>query len=247
MKNNFFTMLAFLLLGIPHSGFSQTTPAKELYFDIYRNYPPISITKEQLKEAQTLIDLDENFKSSWVREYISVEVTASYKGITKKALGKNDTLTQAQKDLMAAADLGKGISVVVLYMPENNLKHNEMKDMLFTFTVEPEKEATYPGGLQAMNAYLKKNAINKIPPGCFVNYDLSTVKFTVNEKGHVTDSHVFWPSKDEKIDALLLEAICNMPNWKPAEYADGTNVKQEFVLTVGNMENCVVNLLNIRQ
>ncbi|MFT4667667.1 MAG: hypothetical protein ACI9XB_004640 [Gammaproteobacteria bacterium] len=53
-------------------------------------------------------------------------------------------------------------------------------------------------------------------------------------------------SIDENVNELLLETIQNMPCWKPAEYANGLKVKQEFVLTVGNMESCVVNLLNIR-
>ena len=38
-----------------------------------------------------------------------------------------------------------------------------------------------------------------------------------------------------------------MPSWKPAAYANGMKVKQDFVLTVGDMTSCVVNLLNIRQ
>ena len=88
--------------------------------------------------------------------------------------------------------------------------------------------------------------MDQIPDGLFTGYDLAAVKFTIDEAGRITDAHVFWPSKDEKTDALLLETICNMPNWKPAAYADGTTVKQEFVLTVGNMENCAIHLLNIR-
>jgi len=42
-----------------------------------------------------------------------------------------------------------------------------------------------------------------------------------------------------------LETIQKMPCWKPAKYANGTTVKQDFVLTVGNMENCIMPMLNI--
>lgn len=45
----------------------------------------------------------------------------------------------------------------------------------------------------------------------------------------------------------MAEAIRNMPSWKPAGYSNGISVKQDFVLTVGNMESCVVSLLNIRR
>jgi hypothetical protein len=52
--------------------------------------------------------------------------------------------------------------------------------------------------------------------------------------------------KDTKIDEMLVAAISKMPSWKPAEFSNGFKVKQNFVLTIGNMENCMVNLLNIR-
>ena len=94
---------------------------------------------------------------------------------------------------------------------------------------------------------MKENAIDKIPNGVFEGYDLAIVKFSVDEEGRVVDAHIFWPFKEEKIDALLLETICNMPSWKPAEFANGTTVQQEFVLTVGNHESCAINLLNIGQ
>ena len=77
--------------------------------------------------------------------------------------------------------------------------------------------------------------------------DFTPVKFTIDEEGNVSDAHVFWDFKDDSIDSLLLEAVCNMPNWKPAKYANGTQTSQEFVLTVGNRENCIIHTLNIHQ
>ena len=101
-----------------------------------------------------------------------------------------------------------------------------------------------------MKQYLLENAIRKIPAGSYTNYDLTAVKFSVSEEGEIIDAHVFGPeyqtSKMEKVDEVILEAIRKMPCWQPAEYANGTKVKQEFVFLVGNMENCMINLLNIR-
>ena len=82
--------------------------------------------------------------------------------------------------------------------------------------------------------------------GVFKQHQLAAVTFVVTEKGEVADAKTFWTSEDEKVDKLLLETICNMPDWQPAAFADGTNSKQEFVLTVGDMKSCVANLLNIR-
>ncbi|WP_353481340.1 energy transducer TonB [Haliscomenobacter sp.] len=85
-----------------------------------------------------------------------------------------------------------------------------------------------------------------IEAGSFTGYDLTAIKFTITEQGQVADIQVAMPSKDPKIDEMLVAAIAKMPNWTPGEFSNGLKVKQSFVLTIGNMENCMVNLLNIR-
>jgi hypothetical protein len=50
----------------------------------------------------------------------------------------------------------------------------------------------------------------------------------------------------KKIDDILIAAISKMSTWKPAEFSNGLKVKQDYILTVGNMENSMVSLLNIR-
>lgn len=239
--------LVLILLAFPHLVSSQEGLANELSYGVHRIYPPISISKEELKEAVTLMDLDKKYKSSWIREYISVEILASCNGRIQKALSKSDVLSREQKDIIHTADVGMDISVKVLYLPENTLKQNAPKEISFSVAIEPENEATYPGGQQALQQYLKEKTINNIPAGHFEEYQLAAVTFTVNEEGQITDPKVSWSSNDEKIDELLLETICNMPNWKPAAYANGVKVKQEFALMVGSMESCAVNLLNIRR
>jgi len=247
--HNQLIVLFLIILAVPQFGSAQDNSTTELNFEVNRIYPSISIAKEKLKEANTLLDLNKDYKSSWVRSYISVEVVASHNGQVKKAVNKNNILSQEQKNLMNEADEGTDIAVVVQYLPENTLKQNDSKTLKFKFTVEPESEAVYVGGTPQLNQYIKEHAIDEIPEGSFQNYDLAIIKFTVNEEGAVMDAHIFEPlnrqPKDEKIDKFLLETICTMPNWKPAEYANGKKVKQEFALTVGNHKSCVINLINI--
>ncbi len=260
MKNARYLLLTFLCILLAYStpGFAQNSAAKELRFNVDRVYSHLSITKEKLKEAHTIRDFknavrDNNldYKPSWVKEYISVEISTIYNGRTRTAVSKDDTLTQEQKDYMFEADPGTDISVNVKYIPDNTLKHNDPKELNFTVAVGPEKEATYPGGEQQLKKYLQEKAIDQISAASFENFDLVAIKFTINEEGEIVNAYLFGDEyrseKNEKRDALLLEAIRNMPCWRPAQYADGTEVKQEFVFTVGNMESCVINLLNIRR
>ncbi|MEZ4885296.1 MAG: hypothetical protein R3E32_11260 [Chitinophagales bacterium] len=245
MKNS---IIILFLLHLTMCSFSQNyMKYNELNCEVHGIYSPLSITKEKLNEAHTLIDLNRHYPSSWIREYISVEILVSYKGVIKKAVSKNDILTQEQKDIMDRADVGTQIEVTVQYIPDNTLIQNEIKEINFKFMVNPENEAQYVGGQQQLKQYLKDNAMNKIPDGIFVGYDLAIVKFTISKEGEIIDVHVLETSKDEKIDKLLLDTICNMSNWKPAEYANGTKTKQQFALMIGNMENCMVHTLNTHQ
>ncbi len=192
MKN---ALLIVAFLHLVLLGFSQETSAdvfvaSELEYEVNTVYPSLSISKTKLEEAYTIVDLHPHYKPSWIRKFISVEISASYQGEIKKAVGKDDTLTKAQKDLMHRADIDTDIAVKMHYIPENSLTNNEPKVFDFKFIVNPD---------------------------------------------------------NEKINTLLLEAIQTMPCWKPAEYANGTKVKQELALTVGNHKSCVINLLNLRR
>lgn len=237
-------MLLFFL-AVPLLCSSQSTSIDELPYQVSRIHSYISMTKEKLQKAQTLVDLNRHYKPSWVRTYLSVEVTTTYQGKIQKAINKSDTLSREQKNIMEMADPGSEISFKIKYIPENTLKNNESKELDFRFTVDPEQEASYPGGQQQLRKYLQEKAIAKIPDGRFQDFDLATIKFTVNEDGEISNAHIFWPFKDEKVDQVLLDAIRTMPCWTPAEYNNGLKVKQEFALLVGNMQNCVVPLLNI--
>ncbi len=253
MKNIHYKLfvLLFTALAFPLRGFSQASSVSELRFEVKRVYPYISLTKEKINEALTLVDLNKQFKASWIRDYITVEIVTNDNGRIRTAVSKNNTLSQEQKENMQMADVGTDISVKVRYIPENTLKNNDIKEINFAFTPDPESEAKYPGGAQQLNQYIKHTMIDKIPTDSFKDYDLAAIYFTIDEEGHISDAHIFESAyqsfKNEKIEKLLLETIRNMPHWEPARYSNGTKVKQEFVLTVGNIESCVSNLINSNQ
>ncbi len=224
--------------------------SNELHFEVNRVQPYILISKEEVKAAKTLNDLDARYKSDWVKEYIAVEISALNHGVIQKAKSPNDQLTAEQKKIITASDAGTEISVNVQYLPDNNLKQNDIKEMVFSFITNPNQDATFKGGEEKMMQYLYENAISKIPTGSFEGYDLSAIKFSIDEQGEIVNAHVFGQeyqnNKRENIDQLLLETIRTMPCWIPAQYTNGKKVAQEFALTVGNMKSCVVNMLHIR-
>lgn len=240
--------ILFSLMIFPNLGNSQEDIESELKYDVSVNYPPLSITRDQMMNAKTLNDLNKFYKSEWVRTFHSVEVSTYHDGVTRKTLSKDDHLSQTQKENMATADAGSDIHVLVRYIPENTLKDNDSKEFKFTFMVNPDRDASFAAGQDELRKYLRRHAIDKIPHNSFKEYDLSVIAFTVNKKGEIVDPHLFSEeSKDERIDAMLKEVVANMPNWVPAEYSNGTKIEQQLVLTVGNHESCVINMLNTKK
>jgi hypothetical protein len=242
MKKNQFLIIVLLSIGCAFNSFAQN----DLKFEINKVLPFISIQEAKLDKINTLTDLDKLYPASWVREYISVEISAYKNGIQTKASGISDVLNQEQKELIRLADLSSDIAVIVTYIPNNSLKNNPAKQYDFKVTIMPDKNAIYSEGVEQLNQYLQENSIANIKAGSFTGYDLTAIKFTITEQGDISDIKVAMPSKDTKIDKMLVEAISKMPSWKPAAFSNGLKVKQDFVLTIGNMENCMVNLLNIR-
>jgi hypothetical protein len=242
MKKNQLLLTVLLSIGCAFNSFAQN----DLKFEINKVLPFISIQENKLNNINTLTDLNKRYPASWVREYISVEISAYKNGIQTKASGMSDALTQEQKELIRLADRTSDIAVSVLYQPENSLKNNSVEQYDFKVAIMPDKNAVYSEGAAQLIQYLQKNSIVNIEAGSFTGYDLTAIKFAITEQGHIADIQVAMPSKDSKIDEMLVAAISNMPSWKPAEFSNGLKVKQNFVLTIGNMENCMVNLLNIR-
>lgn len=216
-------------------------------YEVNRVYPPVSLTLEAFDEVTDLSDLNQYYKRSWIREFHSVEVTTLHNGKRRTAVSANDTLTHEQKDNIVNSDRRTEIEVVVLYTPENSLKHNEPKSFDFKFSIDPERDAEFPGGEESLKKYLERSAIAILPEGSFVDYDLVAITFTVNEEGAIVNPKVATSSEEAEIDALFVDAIQKMPCWTPAQFATGLTASQEYALTVGNMSNCMINTINIRK
>lgn len=242
MKKNQILLIVILSIVYAFNSFAQN----DLKFEINKVLPFISIQETKLDKINTLTDLNKRYPASWVKAYISVEISAFKNGIQTKASGISDVLNQEQKELIRLVDRSSDIAVSVTYLPNNSLKNDTKKQYDFKVTVLPDKNADYAEGVEQLIQYLQEHAIVNIEAGSFTGYDLTAIKFTITEQGHITDIQVALPSKNAKIDEMLVMAISKMPKWKPAEYANGLKVKQDFILTIGNMGNCMVNLLNIR-
>jgi TonB family protein len=209
--------------------------SQELNFDVRGTYAR-PVKAEKLQHIETLSDLIRGYGSSWISEYMAVEVAATNNGTVIKALSPDDTLSPDQKNLLKAADLGTEIVVEVTYKYANPVTHHlDLRQMYYAATVVPETEAEYLGGYERMKDYLRETAINKINEEDTKELKQALLNFTINEEGEVADARITMSSGDQKIDRLLLKAINKMPKWRPAALANGTKVSQTFQFSVGSI------------
>ena len=108
-----------------------------------------------------------------------------------------------------------------------------------SFTVTPEKEATYPGGTSAVIDFLKKECKQEISSAKADVLDPGFILFTVNTDGSVGKSEHLIGSGYPNLDDKLVELMKNLPkSWIPAENSKGEKVAQELALRFGDLSGC---------
>lgn len=236
MKNTIFTLFLWLAF---HSGFSQT-PQYDFSYGRLSN-----ISQEKLITATFFNDVIPNYPAyySTIIDFVSVEICVTSSGKTLKAASTSEKLTTAQKTILNAADFGTEVVIQTKFKYKDPSNDNlgsgdKIKNMNFSVMVLPEIQAEFPGGYDTMTTYLKENVIKKFSEVTKfdkdqpINMPRVNLAFTVNEDGRITDARIIKPSNDLRMDNLLLDAVNKMPNWKPAENANGTKVKQEIKLGI---------------
>ena len=222
MRNSLLTLmlLHFVLLS-----FSQNTG-----YGI-RQYSP-SIKKGSANEAKVICDINPNFPATWIKEYISVELSVTCEGETLTAKGVDNNFNEEQLRILKMAETGTDIMVVVKYYPDNNLP-KEVKEVDFTYRIVPDIDAVYIGGEVLMQQYLKENAVDRIFEVTDKDVHKVIVNFDIAENGEVTNSKILQRSHSQDVDEIVLKTIKNMSKWIPARNADGTIVSQslQFIIT----------------
>jgi TonB family protein len=194
------------------------------------------VTVETLNRSKSLVDFIPGYPESWISSYVSVEILTSSDGIQHKATGPNQLLTAEQKNILSSAGLGANIIVNVIYKYDDLATNSvEKKQVNVSMTVVPETEAEYVGGREELNKYLRKNVSDRIPKEASAKLKQGMIVFTVNEEGEIVNAKISNTSGDPATDKLFVEAINNMPKWKPAQNSKGVKVRQgfEFSIVVG--------------
>jgi hypothetical protein len=215
----------------------------DLFHNVYPTAKGFTLTLEELDTVVTLIDLNKHYEEDWVETYQQVTLTATVDGRKQAYSSKDDTLTTAQLAAIRSADNGTPITIALTYFPVGYTEEKTPRANGFSFVISPQT-ARYKDGKDALLAHLH-STIDEIPREVFSIYQAYAVDFTVDHNGAIIDAAIQQSTDDSTADALLLDAICNMPRWQPATYPDGETTKQNFVFVVGDKTSCTMNVLSI--
>ncbi|MFZ4544763.1 MAG: energy transducer TonB family protein [Saprospiraceae bacterium] len=243
-------VVCFASLAISFSADAQDNDFSTFGLDVLRNPRNLSVSvhgkynrsvyKEKLAKAKKLSDFVDGYPSNWIDEYVSVEIQTNSKGQEFKSVGKNENLNEAQKNILQSAELFADIAMVVKYYsyPSTNGvmkkdKNAKVQTLNLKLTLIPEVEAEIAGGEKALTSYMQEKLIVKIPGNVLNQNEQARASFIVNESGSIENIKISKTTGDQKTDDLIIEAIQNMPKWKPAKDAKGRKIKQEFRFRVG--------------
>lgn len=204
----------------------------EIYF------PANPVSKATLSQATVMADLMKEYPNSWIKKYISTEVSAVCNGKKEKAMGSNIMLTSMQKSILAKADFNTKVSINIKYQQENSATQKiEEHNLNYIILVVPKIQATYSGGQEAMKTYFKKNAVDKISDKDLMDLKGGLIHFSVAKDGKIEAAKLEETTGNTKVDQLFLQVIREMSLWKPAKDAKGRFVKQRFELAMNNFND----------
>jgi TonB family protein len=207
-----------LLLAIP-------VLSQNVSYQVHAKYRD-AVKKDKLATAQEVRDIIPLFPAGWITCNLQVEILGTCNGQPMTATSRSESLSEGQKNILAAADPGTDVVVSV---------KGKYSSAQYYVTAMPEIQAQYPGGGQELDRYFKEQLTHKIqatPVSGAPYYELR-VAFTVNEHGEIANTRLSGSSPDPKTEQVLIEAIQNMPKWTPAKNAKGETIQQEFEFVVG--------------
>lgn len=174
-------------------------------------------------------------KYNMVIDYEAVQIIATCFGKTVTAQGNSDVLSFEQKNILNMADAGSDLTIKIRFKFKPgktglSVISNAVCEGFLKLTVLPEVEAEFPGGYLFIKDHFKNAVKEKAPKSGPTN---AIVRFIVNENGVAEQGKIEKSSGNRNTDKILLEAITNMPKWKPAKNSKGIAVKQEFHVMLG--------------
>ena len=217
-------------------GFPWSKEPVEFHYDVDSRFMA-DYTKEQLKDAKSIIQFDSRISEEQIVSIQSTSVSVlndKYEQV-EKVQGSTLEFNDAQMKLLRSAPYSADILIRMDYLERSHFNDGPQNNYTTPhLTIVPEKQAKFEGGRDGLVAYLRiksRDAItmaeeDKLKPG--------KVRFTISKKGKVKDVILISSSGYDSIDERMVGLITDLPGkWKPAENLKGQKVDEQLVFSFG--------------
>jgi TonB family protein len=171
--------------------------------------------------------LDDNFRSTAPH----LTNTFNTKSMLLKRIENLNLKNQYPMKNLLVIPVLAGLALFSMSMTDENTVAKSTASSTIVKGEDPEVKAEYPGGMDAMFAFLGKEAkypksLEKEGPEGKV-----FVEFTITKSGKVTDVNLKKASGYDAMDDEAIRMVEAMPNWKPAQ-KDGLAIKSKMTLPI---------------
>lgn len=213
--------------------------AQEIGFMLF-NGSNKNIKKSELISAANLSEIKDGFPTSWIEKYFSIGIATSATDGKEAVISESnhETLSTDQRKFLTETEIGSDIEFEIIYAPITPVEPNEKRTINFSFTVAPEKDAMFIGGMDAMKEYITKTIFQKISTAEKEQFPKAVFSFIINVDGMATKVKMIESSGSIRIDQLISEAVLSMSKWNAASDMNANKVEQNFLLHIGNMIGC---------
>ena len=237
MRPNTLLQICALLFSL--NGFAQfnlnAEKAPEMNFEVRGSYNRF-VKKEILNKAESLQDILPGYPDNWITTYVSSEIASHADGKIVYAKSNNHILSKEQKNLIKSCEVASQLTLTVKYKYFERVSQvTENNNIKVDLTVIPDIEAEYAAGYKELINYFKTGSVAKIDPATISQIKRIQIKFTVNESGEITQVKLIKGCGIADTDKLFVDLVSKMPQWRPAQNANGIKVKQQFEFLAGNM------------
>ena len=221
----------------------KTVKKNKIYTDfIYEIGPRFTpITKSDLRALNTFSDYISEEHASRIVSFKSLQIMLvdGNKPSDERITGTDNKFTTDQLNFLHKLDYSTNFVMWADYTEKNN-ETGLIEDAYWTpyLTIVPEKQATYPHGIQALRDFLKENSQETRDIANVESNKLQPAKlyFTVTKHGTIENIRLDRTSNYPTVDKKMIGLIQMTPGqWQPAENELGEKVDQELVVSFGLM------------
>ncbi|MFT4682000.1 MAG: hypothetical protein ACI9FU_002259 [Granulosicoccus sp.] len=194
-----------------------------------------TVKKADLHKATSILDFVPKEETEGLESYTNVKVGVLKKDGETIKMGTEATLNKAQLKLLRSTDYSTDFYINAdAKKGTYELWEQSTYDLVYYFTIIPEKEAAYQDGNEALVDFVKKNT-KKLESSIIADQlKAGKVRFTISKSGTVSGASLDSSCGFESLDKAIIDLLGSSPGkWTPATNGAGENVEQELVFSFG--------------